>query len=134
MYFKEDNDKEFDLNIIPMIDVIFAILTFFIISSLLLTQTKSLPVTLPKATSGELKHKNRIDVTINKSGNIYVNKIETTQAKLPTLISDLIKSDASNLVVIFADHATSHGQVVSVMDMLGKIDDVSIGVAINPKV
>ncbi|MFL0768255.1 MAG: ExbD/TolR family protein [Prochlorococcus sp.] len=134
MYFKEDNDKEFDLNIIPMIDVIFAILTFFIISSLLLTQTKSLPVTLPKATSGELKHKNRIDVTINKSGNIYVNKIETTQAKLPTLISDLIKSDASNLVVIFADQATSHGQVVSVMDMLGKIDDVSIGVAINPKV
>ena len=53
---------------------------------------------------------------------------------LPTLISDLIKSDASNLVVIFADQATSHGQVVSVMDMLGKIDDVSIGVAINPKV
>ncbi len=134
MYFKEDNDKEFDLNIIPMIDVIFAILTFFIISSLLLTQTKSLPVTLPKATSGELQHKNRIDVTINKSGNIYVNKIETTQAKLPTLISNLINSDASNLVVIFADQATSHGQVVSVMDMLGKIDDVSIGVAINPKV
>ncbi len=63
-----------------------------------------------------------------------MNKIETTQAKLPTLISDLIKSDASNLVVIFADQATSHGQVVSVMDMLGKIDDVSIGVAINPKV
>ncbi len=133
MYFNEDNDKEFDLNIIPMIDVIFAILTFFIISSLLLTQTKSLPVTLPKATSGELQHKNRIDVTINKSGNIYVNKIETTQAKLPKLISDLINSNSSNLVVIFADQATSHGQVVSVMDTLGKINDVSIGVAINPK-
>ena len=133
MYFTEDNNNEFDLNIIPMIDVIFAILTFFIISSLLLTQTKSLPVNLPKATSGELQSKNRIDLTIGKDGVIYVNKVKVTESKLTAKISELINSDATNLVVIFADKATSHGQVVTVMDTLGKINDVSIGIAINPK-
>jgi biopolymer transport protein ExbD len=52
-YLPEEPEDEFEPSIVPMIDVIFAILTFFIISSLFLTRSESLPVNLPKAASAE---------------------------------------------------------------------------------
>lgn len=44
-----DLDDGFEINILPMIDVIFAILAFFIVSTLFLTRTEGLPVNLPEA-------------------------------------------------------------------------------------
>jgi len=68
MYVPEEPEEECELNIIPMIDVIFAILTFFIISSLFLTRSESLPVNLPKADSSEVQERTRITVTVEASG------------------------------------------------------------------
>ena len=47
MYFKDNNESENSINILPMIDIIFAILSFFIISSLYLTKIDSIKVNLP---------------------------------------------------------------------------------------
>ena len=49
MYFRENNKSENQINILPMIDIIFAILSFFIISSLFLTRIDSIEVNLPEA-------------------------------------------------------------------------------------
>ena len=48
MYFKDNNDSENLINILPMIDIIFAILSFFIFSSLYLMKIDSIKVNLPK--------------------------------------------------------------------------------------
>jgi len=74
MYVPEEPEEEFELNIIPMIDVIFAILTFFIISSLFLTRSESLPVNLPKADSSEVQERTRITVTVEASGELALNR------------------------------------------------------------
>jgi biopolymer transport protein ExbD len=69
-YLPEEPEAEFELNIVSMIDVIFAILTFFIISSLFLTRSESLPVNLPKAASAELQQRTRITVSVENSGRL----------------------------------------------------------------
>ena len=51
MYFKESNESENEINILPMIDIIFAILSFFIVSSLYLTKIDSIKVNLPKSST-----------------------------------------------------------------------------------
>lgn len=128
-YLPEEPEEDFELNIVPMIDVIFAILTFFIVSSLFLTQSESLPVNLPKAATAEMQQQTRITVTIEASGDLALNReaiaLEDLQASVRALMGDTQES----VVVISADEAVSHGQVVAVMDELRAIEGVTLGIA-----
>ncbi len=79
MRLPDEPDIPSQINIVPMIDVIFAILTFFIMSTLFLTRQEGLPVNLPKAaTSQQSQIPTRITVTVEQSGQISLNKKPTT--------------------------------------------------------
>ncbi|NEQ42335.1 MAG: biopolymer transporter ExbD [Leptolyngbya sp. SIOISBB] len=132
MYVPEEPEEAFELNIIPMIDVIFAILTFFIISSLFLTRSESLPVNLPKADSSETQERTRITVTVEASGDIAINRdaveLENLQAGVQTLMDQVQES----VIVINADEAVVHGRVIAVMDELREIEGAVLGIATEP--
>lgn len=129
MYFPEETDDEFELNIVPMIDVIFAILTFFIISSLFLTRSESLPVNLPKAASAEVQERTRIMVSVEESGDIALNRDAIALEELQTRVQALMDSTQESVVVINADEAVNHGRVIAVMDELREIEGVTLGIA-----
>jgi biopolymer transport protein ExbD len=128
-YLPEEPEAEFELNIVSMIDVIFAILTFFIISSLFLTRSESLPVNLPKAASAELQQRTRITVSVEKSGNIALNREGIALEDLQTGVRRLMGDSKEAVVVINADEAVSHGRVVAVMDELRAIEGATLGIA-----
>jgi len=129
MYFPEESDDEFELNIIPMIDVIFAILTFFIISSLFLTRSESLPVNLPKADSSEVQERTRITVTVAASGDIALNREAIALENLQSGVRDLMGETQESVIVINADEAVEHGRVIAVMDELRAIEGAALGIA-----
>lgn len=129
MYVPEESEESFELNIIPMIDVIFAILTFFIISSLFLTRSESLPVNLPNADSAEVQEQTRITVTVEASGEIALNRQAISLENLQAGVRDLIASNQTSVIVINADEAVEHGRVVAVMDELREIEGAALGIA-----
>ncbi|MFH7241494.1 MAG: ExbD/TolR family protein [Spirulina sp.] len=128
-YLPEEPEEDFELNIVPMIDVIFAILTFFIISSLFLTRSESLPVNLPKAATAELQQRTRITVTIEASGDLALNREAIALEDLQAEVRDLMGETQESVVVISADEAVSHGRVVAVMDELRAIEGATLGIA-----
>lgn len=128
-YLPEEPEADFELNIVPMIDVIFAILTFFIISSLFLTRSEALPVNLPQAASAELQQRTRITVTVKDSGEIALNREAISLENLQAGVRDLMDGTQETVVVINADEAVSHGQVVAVMDELRAIEGATLGIA-----
>ncbi len=128
-YLPEEPEEEFELNIVPMIDVIFSILTFFIISSLFLTRSESLPVNLPKAASAELQQRTRITVTVKESGDIALNRNAIALDNLQTGVRDLMDDTQETVIVINADAAVNHGRVVEVMDELRQIEGATLGIA-----
>lgn len=128
-YLPEEPEEEFELNIVPMIDVIFAILTFFIISSLYLTRSEALPVNLPKAASSEVQQRTRITVTIEESGNIALNREAIALDNLQSSVRELMDTTQESVIVINADEAVSHGQVIAVMDELRVIEGATLGIA-----
>lgn len=67
MNIPDDPDDSPQINIVPMIDVIFAILTFFIMASLFLTRSEGLPVNLPQAETAQSQNQNKITITIDCS-------------------------------------------------------------------
>jgi len=129
MYVPEEPEQEFELNIIPMIDVIFAILTFFIISSLFLTRSESLPVNLPKADSSEVQERTRITVTVEASGELALNREAIALESLQSGVRDLMGTTQESVIVINADEAVEHGRVIAVMDELRAIEGAALGIA-----
>jgi len=129
MYVPEEPEEEFELNIIPMIDVIFAILTFFIISSLFLTRSESLPVNLPKADRSEVQERTRITVTVEASGELALNREAIALDNLQASVRELMDSAQESVIVINAGEAVEHGRVIAVMDELREIEGAALGIA-----
>ena len=125
----DEPDIPAQINILPMIDVIFSILTFFIISSLFLTRNEGLPVNLPQASTAQRQRQSQITVTIDPQGKIAVNRDFIELEKLESSVRQLIESSQTTLVVLNADEAIQHGKVVEVMDRLRRIEEAKLAIA-----
>ena len=128
LYLKEDIHSESQINILPMIDIIFAILSFLIVSTLYLSKVDTIPVELPKASSSVSQDKKFITISIDKVGNLFLNKKKILFDDLKTSIFNLI-NDNSKVVVLNADKNVSHGIVVKVLDSLRSIEGLKIAIS-----
>ncbi|MFE4106875.1 ExbD/TolR family protein [Almyronema epifaneia] len=122
-------EEELSINIVPMIDVIFAILAFFILSTLFLTQAEGLPVDLPNAETSETQQQADFTVTIEASGDMFLNKEPIDIRALRAAIDEQLQSGQSALVTVQADERVYHGQVIEVMDVLRSLEGVQLGIA-----
>ncbi|MEO1388880.1 MAG: biopolymer transporter ExbD [Cyanobacteria bacterium J06634_6] len=126
-----DNETEEPLaiNILPMIDVIFAILAFFIVSTLFLTRAEGFSVELPEATTSQSQQEAFITVTIEKNGNLSIDKQPVELANLTKTVQKQIGDDRIALVTVQADEAVDYGKVIAVMDKLRLVEGASLGMA-----
>lgn len=130
MRLPDDLETPFQINIVPMIDAIFAILAFFIISTLYLTRSEGLPVNLPTATTAESQLQDRIiTVTIQENSAIFINREQIELSQLEARVESLITANSQFLVIINADENVPHGRVVSVMDRLRLVEGIRLAIA-----
>lgn len=133
MLFPEENDQTPQINIVPMIDVVFALLTFFIISTLFLTRSEGLPVNLPQAATAKTQQQTRIAVTVKPGGEVALNKQPIQLSQLEMGVRTLVQANQQSVVVINADEKVEHGAIVAVMDEIRKIDGVKMAIATKKK-
>ncbi|MBL1177995.1 ExbD/TolR family protein [Pantanalinema sp. GBBB05] len=129
MRVPNDPETPLQVNIVPMIDVVFAILTFFIVSTLFLGRTEGLPVNLPKAATAKTQAQTRITITIQPNGNLALNKQPVQLDQIKPGVESLVKINQQPVVVINADERVAHGQVVAVMDQVKQIPGVKMAIA-----
>ncbi|NJR39413.1 MAG: biopolymer transporter ExbD [Leptolyngbyaceae cyanobacterium CSU_1_4] len=129
MRLPQEPESPSQINIVPMIDVIFAILAFFIMSTLYLSRSEGLPVNLPGATTAQSQPQSQTVVTIDRSGNLALNRQPLELAVLEAQMRGLAANGQQPFVVINADQSVSHGRVVEVMDRLRKIEGVRMAIA-----
>ena len=130
----DDNDSLPEINLTPMIDVVFAILTFFILASLFLTRSEGLPVNLPSAKTATQQNQapTKLTVTIDKQGKMLLDRQPLEVSDLATRVQAAKGNKPEVLVVINADKAVEHGRVITVMDELRTVQGVKLGVATQP--
>ena len=131
MNIPNEPENTLTVNIVPMIDVIFSILAFFIVSTLFLTRSQAIDVNLPQASTARLEQQTQITVTIESNGNIALNRQKIELENLQPSVRKLIKSTNRSLVIINADRAVSHGQVIEVMDRLRQLEGVKLAIAVE---
>lgn len=106
------------INITSLVDVLFILLLFFILSTTWVT-APGIKVNLPKTESREpSKEKRELTVVVSKDGKLYVETRQVSVDQLAKLLADKAKKGETDApVVIQADEATMHGKVVEVMDL-----------------
>lgn len=133
MLFPEENDAPAQINIVPMIDVVFALLTFFIFSTLFLTRSEGLPVNLPHAATAKTQQQVKIAVSVKPNGELALNKRPIQLTDLGTGVRTLVQANQQAVVVIHADEKVEHGQIVTIMDEIRKIEGVKMAIATKRK-
>ena len=131
MNFHRHRKEPIDINITPMIDVVFLLLIFFMVTTTFNRETE-LKVTLPEAQGTEKPDAKVLEITIDGKGVYYVNKKEVINSRLETLKKaiKLAAEDSKNIpVVINADAKTPHQSVISALDAAGQLGLVHISFA-----
>ncbi len=129
MRLPEDTEtSRLSVNILPMIDVIFAILAFFILSTLYLTTAEGLPVNLPQAVTSTPQDQVDVTLTITPDGELFLGDDAVALADLADQVRK-VASERSILVTIRADETVDLGRVVAAMDQLRQVDGVKLGIA-----
>ncbi|EDX86434.1 transport energizing protein, ExbD/TolR family [Synechococcus sp. PCC 7335] len=122
-------DEPLTINILPMIDVIFAILAFFIISTLFLTRAEGFSVDLPEAESAQSQQEAIITVTVEGNGNISIDKEPVELDELTDTVQAQMGDSSEALVTVQADETIDYGRVIAVMDKLRMVEGASLGMA-----
>jgi biopolymer transport protein ExbD len=133
MRLQRRNMKKARIEIIPMIDTIFFLLVFFMISTLSMTQFKGLPINLPKAASGQQAPAESATITIDKDGRLFLNRQAVDTTVLGEALRQQLAKNPDLLVVINADDAVEHGRVVDVMDIARDANVAKMAIAVKPK-
>ncbi len=130
MRLPDEPDNIPQINIVPMIDVVFAILTFLIVSSLSLSKSQGLPVNLPKASTSQVQDSTaKITVTLDAQGKLMVDKKLVNLDQIESTVRQVMGSNPNSLIVLNADKSVNHGNVVEVMDRLRRIKGAKLGIA-----
>jgi biopolymer transport protein ExbD len=127
MKFKRRTELEKGrLDIVPLIDVVFLLLIFFMLTSSFIFQP-GIKVNLPKAITSEVVHKKSLVILITKDNTVYLNERAITMDELTTRLT--IAAKEARPLLIQADREASLGKVVEVWDLCREEGITQINIA-----
>jgi biopolymer transport protein ExbD len=119
-----------EINVVPLIDVLFAILTFFVLASIFLTRQQGLPLDLPKATTAESKQMSQqVTLSVNKDGKYFLNKNFIELKDIGQQVKAQLDADPNRLVVVAGDKKVEYRYVISLLDELRKVNATKFALA-----
>ncbi|MBW4645931.1 MAG: biopolymer transporter ExbD [Goleter apudmare HA4340-LM2] len=128
--------EEVQIQIIPLIDVVFCILTFFLLAALQFTRQQAINVDLPKASTGTSNNvplqgkSNILPVTIDAVGQTYVEKQPVQREQLTEILRRYIQENPNGILVLNASRTATYNDVIQTLDLLRQVggDRVSLGI------
>ena len=134
-YQSVKSNSESEVNILPLIDVLFAILLFFMLSSIVLTEKNKIAVKRPTISQAEqvVKAKKTITITLKNNRKLYLEEHELLTAELSQRLKRLSQDNSIDQVLIDADTACVYGEVMKILDIVKAAGLNSIGLAVNKR-
>lgn len=130
--FRED--KQPLVMIIPMIDIMLFLLVFFMISTIYMVQTNTLPVNLPQSsTAKEETRPNIVPITVLESGDVLFDKDTLPNQQLAEKIHAALAADKDTIFVLRGDKSARYESVVAVLDLLKKSGAYRVSIATEIK-
>lgn len=129
--FDEHSTKSEGLDLTPMIDVVFLLLIFFLLTSIF--SKPSIPLNLPEAETAKVTAEPEVSIAIKKDGSILLNGEAAPAAELFALLSELYRHKETKSISLVSDKGVPFGRVVEVMDISKKAGVENIAVIAERK-
>ena len=130
--FREKNQPL--VMIIPMIDIMLFLLVFFMLSTIYMVQTNSLPVSLPQSsTATQETRPNVVPITILASGDVLFDQDTVPNHRLAEKIQKALAEDKNAIFVLRGDKSARYESVVAVLDLLKKSGASRVSIATEMK-
>ena len=134
MKFKRPNKYDLIINTTPLVDVVFLLLIFFVITPILENGNR-IEINLPKATVEQVESSfQAVEVVIERDGGVFVNGLPILNGNPMVLkkeLESLSGEDLSMPVVLYADGEVSHQSVVNIMSIIKNIGFEGLQLAIE---
>jgi len=111
-------DNQPQLMIIPMIDIIFFLLVFFMMSTLSMVEQRAIPVNLPQASASQQDIKHNTAITVMQDGNVMFDQEMIPLPLLAKRVKTALIEQPENVFVLRADKQTEYDKVVAALDEL----------------
>ncbi|MFI5359769.1 MAG: ExbD/TolR family protein [Halanaerobiales bacterium] len=133
MMFKPTIRKKSNIDIIPMIDVIFFILIFFMLFTTFRTTPTGIDLQLPRAvTVSEQKRENFV-IDIDNNGNLYYKGEQISYDRLTSIAKDIYAENNQVVAIINADRNVKYEYIISAMDSLRQAGIYQMALAADKK-
>lgn len=117
------------IDLTPMVDMVFLLVVFFMVSTTFITFESGLPIDLPTAQTSVSETTLVPTVTITKDGAVYFDGNEVGDAELLNEVMATLQQTGHTTVVLRADRETHHGVTVKVMDILKQAGAQRVAIA-----
>jgi biopolymer transport protein ExbD len=131
MRFLTKNEEDYSINLPSMTDIIFLLLIFFMVATVLKDSTRRLDVQLPQASSGRAPEERRLTIEMAAEGLMSLNGVVVTQEQLEQLLGAPSVIEERLSVVIKADKRLAYGKVIEVMGLCQSVGIADIAVAVK---
>ena len=128
----DSRESEARIEILPLIDVIFCILTFFILAAVNFSRQQAISLNLPQAKTGTPQMQDILIVTIDDIGQLYVEQNLVSRSDLSWEIKKYNQSNPDGLMVLYAAKNSTYREVVEVLDMLREVGGDRVALATLP--
>jgi biopolymer transport protein ExbD len=110
--------KKIRIEMIPLIDIVFLLLVFFIYAMLSMAVHHALPVLLPTSTTAKIDKEVLLSVTVKSDGSLYVNKEKIAFNDLTSVLKERAATNENVGILLFADRSLSYQNLFRVLDQI----------------
>lgn len=128
MRYREKSDSIQDINISPLIDIVFILLIFFMVSTTFVKDMK-LDLNRPAASSSSTASTKAIRLYIDNQGEIYLDGEPVRVWVVQSRLRDLLTASTGKSVLVVTDNAVPAGRLVEVVDQARLAGATDVGVA-----
>jgi biopolymer transport protein ExbD len=129
---RQRTNEENDINITPMLDIVFIMLIFFIVTTSFVKETGIDP-RRPVAETAAAKPRGNILIGVDVNGFIWMNKQRIELSQIRQLVEDAVNENPESSAIIIADEGSASGVVIDVMDQVRLGGVIDIAVAAEPE-
>jgi biopolymer transport protein ExbD len=126
-------NKKARIEMLPLIDIVFLLLVFFIYAMLSMAVHRGLPIVLPTSSSATIDKELVLSVSVKTDGAIYINKDQIPLNDLSSTLISKTKGYKEPGVLLFADRDLSYQKLFNVMDQIrtAGINRISLQAEVN---
>ena len=112
------SNRKVRIEMLPLIDIVFLLLVFFIYAMLSMAVHRSLPVLLPTSVSAKIDKELIVSVTVKSDGTLYVDKEQVSLDNLASFLKTKTETDRDVGILLFADRSLSYQNLFQVLDQI----------------